>query len=115
MGLIKQFEVWITDLNPRRGTEPGKVRPVLIVQTNFLNQIHPSILICPITTNVIDASEILRVHLKKSEAGLKEKSDILIDQVRAIDKNRLVRKQGKIPATYVAQVKEGLKAVLDLY
>ena len=114
MAPIKQFEVWIADLNPRRGTEPGKVRPVLIVQTNFLNQIHPSILICPITTNIIDASKILRVHLKKREAGLKEKSDILIDQVRAIDKKRLVRRQGKVPTKYVAQVKDGLKAVLDL-
>ena len=63
---IKQFEIWIADLNPQIGTEPGKTRPVLIVQTNLLNKIlHPSTIVCPITTNVKIDSEILRVHLKK--------------------------------------------------
>ncbi|MEJ7677319.1 MAG: type II toxin-antitoxin system PemK/MazF family toxin [Segetibacter sp.] len=49
---IKQFEVWIVDLNPRMGTETGKTRPVIIIQTNLLNSFHPSTIICPITTNV---------------------------------------------------------------
>jgi len=112
---IKQFEIWIADLNLRKGTKPGKVRPVLIVQSNLLNQIHPSTIICPITTNVIEASEILRVHIQKGAAGLKEDSDILIDQVRAIDRRRLLDRRGKISAISIAQVKEGLKSVLDVY
>lgn len=40
---IKQFEIWIADLNPRRGTETGKIRPVIVVQTDLLNVEHPSI------------------------------------------------------------------------
>ena len=59
---VKQFEVWIADLNPTIGTESGKVRPVIIVQTDLLNEIHPSTIVCPITTNVQPKSEILRVH-----------------------------------------------------
>ena len=63
---IKRFEIWIADLNPQIGTEPGKTRPVLIVQTNLLNKLpHPSTIICPITTNTQKESEILRVHIKK--------------------------------------------------
>ena len=62
---IKQFDIWIADLEPQRGTETGKVRPVLIVQTNLLNNEHPSSIVCPITTNVQKDSEILRVHIKK--------------------------------------------------
>jgi mRNA interferase MazF len=51
--LINQYEIWIADLNPQIGTEAGKTRPVLIVQTNLLNKIpHPSTIVCPITTNI---------------------------------------------------------------
>ena len=50
---VNQWEVWIADMNPQVGTEVGKTRPVLILQTNLLNKIpHPSTIICPITTNI---------------------------------------------------------------
>ncbi len=111
---IKQFEIWLADLNPRMGTEPGKIRPVLIVQTDLLNADHPSILICPITTNVHIKSDILRVHLKKGMGKLKEDCDILIDQLRSIDNKRLFKKMGTIPEDLEEKVKENLKIVLDL-
>ena len=61
---IKQFEIWIADLNPKIGKEPGKTRPVVVVQTNLLNKIpHPSTIICPITTNVKKDSEILNLPI----------------------------------------------------
>ena len=92
-----QFEIWIANLDPRHGTETGKIRPVLIIQTNLLNKIHPSTLICPITTNVQPKSEILRVHIKKGTAKVKEDCDIMIDQIRAIDNKRLIKKVGELP------------------
>lgn len=111
---IKQFEIWIADLNPRIGTEAGKIRPVIVVQTELLNSEHPSTIVCPITTNVKPDSEILRVHLKKSKFGLKEDCDIMIDQVRAIDNKRLVKKVGEVNSDIAAKVRENLKIVLDL-
>ena len=76
---IKQFEIWIADLNPQVGTESGKTRPVLVVQTNLLNKLpHPSTIICPITTNVKNDVDILRVHLKKGMANLLQDCDIVI-------------------------------------
>jgi mRNA interferase MazF len=111
---IKQFEIWIADLNPRMGTEAGKIRPVIVVQTDLLNKEHPSTVICPITTNVKPDSEILRVHLKKSKFGLKEDCDIMIDQVRAIDNKRLVKKVGEVDSDIADKVRENLKIVLDL-
>lgn len=111
---IKQFEIWIADLNPRIGTETGKVRPVLIIQTDLLNSDHPSTLVCPITTNVQYESEILRVHLKKGMAKLKEDCDIMIDQIRSIDNKRLQKKIGSIPEEQEDKVKENLKIILDL-
>jgi len=111
---IKQFEIWIADLNPRMGTEAGKIRPVIIVQTDLLNNEHPSTIVCPITTNVKQDSEILRVHLKRSKFGLKEDCDIMIDQVRAIDNKRLVKKVGEVNSDAANKVRENLKIVLDL-
>ena len=111
---IKQFEIWIADLNPRMGTKAGKIRPVIVVQTDLLNKEHPSTVICPITTNVKPESEILRVHLKKSKFGLKEDCDIVIDQVRAIDNTRLVKKVGEVDRNIADRVRENLKIVLDL-
>ena len=111
---VKQFEIWIADLNPTIGTEPGKVRPVIIVQTDLLNKHHSSSIICPITTNIQKESEILRIHLKKGCCGLNEGCDIMIDQIRAIDNKRLIKKVGFTPIEISEKIKENLKILLDL-
>jgi mRNA interferase MazF len=112
---INQFEIWIADLNPQIGTEAGKTRPVLIVQTNLLNKIpHPSTIVCPITTNVQTQSDILRVHLKKGIANLYENCDVMIDQIRAIDNKRLVKKVGILPNDLIVKIKENIAIVIDL-
>jgi mRNA interferase MazF len=112
---INQFEIWIADLNPQIGTEPGKTRPVLVVQTNLLNKIpHPSTIICPITTITQKESDILRNHLKKGMANLNQDCDIMIDQIRAIDNKRLVKKIGDLPEDLINLVKENLMIIIDL-
>jgi len=112
---IKQFDIWIADLNPRIGTETGKRRPVLVIQTNLLNKVlHPSTIILPLTTNVKEAAEILRVHVEKGISGLNEDCDIMIDQIRAIDNNRLVKKLGSLPNGHARSVKENLALIIDL-
>jgi mRNA interferase MazF len=112
---IKQYEIWIADLNPQIGTEPGKTRPVLVIQTNLLNKIpHPSTIVCPITTNVKKDSEILRVHLKKGTTNLHQPCDIMIDQIRAIDNKRLTKRIGILPEDLIELVKENIQIVLDL-
>ena len=70
--IIKQFDIWLADLNPSRGTEPGKTRPVVIIQTDLLNDSHLSTIICPITTNIQPEIELLRVHLKKNQLDKKK-------------------------------------------
>jgi mRNA interferase MazF len=113
--MIKRFDIWIADLNPRVGTEPGKKRPVVVVQTELLNNLpHSSTIICPLTTHVNNEAEILRVHLKKGQAYLKKDCDILIDQIRAIDNRRLTEKIGTLPKRLQAKVKENISIVLDL-
>jgi mRNA interferase MazF len=111
---ISQYEIWIADLNPQKGTEPGKIRPVVVVQTNLLNTLpHKSTIICPITTNVQKKSDILRVHLLKGMANMNEDCDIMMDQIRAIDNKRLIKKIGDLPDNLSLKVKENLLIIID--
>lgn len=111
---INQFEIWIADLNPQIGTEAGKTRPVLVVQTNLLNKtLHPSTIVCPITTNVQKDADILRVHLKKGMANLQEHCDVMVDQIRAIDNKRLIKKVGNLPTELIYLIKENIAIMID--
>lgn len=111
---IKQFEIWLADLNPAFGREAGKTRPVVVVQTDLLNKFHPSTIICPITTNVKPDATILRIHLSKGTAKLRENCDIAIDQIRAVDNKRLLKKIGELPEEKIQLVKTNIGIVLDL-
>lgn len=109
---IKQYDIWLADLNPSQGTEPGKTRPVVIIQTDLLNDIHLSTIICPITTNVQADINLLRVHLKKGQ--LDKLSDVLVDQIRAIDNKRLINKIGHLNKDQIQKLKVNIRVVLDL-
>jgi mRNA interferase MazF len=83
-------EIWLANLNPGRGSEPGKIRPVLLLQNQaLLDAKHPSTLIIPLTTHLVDDAEPLRLRLT-AQGGLNKDSDLLIDQLRAIDNKRLI-------------------------
>ncbi len=83
-------EIWLANINPGRGSEPGKIRPVLILQNQaLLDAGHPSTLIIPLTTNLVDNAEPLRLRVAAKD-GLNKDSDLLIDQLRAIDNKRLI-------------------------
>jgi mRNA interferase MazF len=109
---INQYDIWLADLNPTIGTEPGKTRPVVVIQTDLLNETHTSTIICPITTNVQKDIEILRVHLKKNQ--LDKLSDILVDQIRAIDNKRFISKLGQLTNEQKTNLKNNIRIVLDL-
>jgi len=113
-GKFKHGEIWLADLNPGFGTEAGKVRPVLIIQTDFLNAYHPSTIICPITSEVHGDYPPLRVHLNKRNSGLEKRSDIMVDQIRTIDAKRLRRKVGKVTSEVLDELKYQLKNILDI-
>ncbi len=88
---IRHGSVWLANLNPRRGTEPGKTRPVLIFQNqDLIDAGHPSAIIIPLSTKLIDDAEPLRLRVTARES-LKKESDLLVDQIRAIDIARLTK------------------------
>ncbi len=112
---LSRGEVWIADLNPRQGTEPGKQRPVLIVQSQALQDAdHPSTIIVPLTTRVVDDAYPLRIRIP-ARGRLRHPSDLLTDQIRAIDNRRLVKGPvAKCSADLMRRVAGGIREVLAL-
>jgi mRNA interferase MazF len=109
---IKQFDIWLVDLKTSMGAEPSKTRPVVVIQTNLLNDVHFSTLICPITTNVKLEIDLLRVHLNNNQ--LDKASDILVDQISVIDNKKFLKKLSKLTKEQQEQLKFNLKTVMDL-
>lgn len=109
---IKKFHVYLVNLNPRFGTEPGKIRPVVVIQTDLLNAVHPSTLVCPITTKVHRQSQYLRVHLSITHGYLKHPSDIVVDQIRAIDNRRFLKHLGELHTAEKQRLLDNLKLIL---
>lgn len=106
---LNHGEVWLANLNPGRGTQPGKTRPVLIVQSQaLLDAGHPSTLVLPLTTRLIEDAEPLRLRLPAQDQ-LKQDSDVLVDQLRAVDNKRLI---GQALATYDAECMRRVYAAL---
>lgn len=106
--------VYMADLNPPRGTEPGKVRPVVALQTDQLAVKHPSTIVAPLTTNVVAHARLLRVHLKSGEANLSADCDVMVDQLRAIDNRRLRRALGAVPVRRLQEIEASIAVLLDL-
>ena len=104
----------MVNLNPARSTEPGKIRPAVVIQTNLLNHLdHPSTLICPITTQLSAEENILRVRLNSEGTGLEKGSEILVDQIRALDNRRFLEKLGKLSLEKSLELRGKLGAVMD--
>lgn len=109
----RRGRLYLADLGAGHGTEPGKVRPVLVLQTDMLNRSHSSTVVLPLTTKVRPESVLMRVHFKKGEAGLAADSDALIDQIRSIDNRRLRRELGVAPARRLEAVEHAVALLLD--
>jgi mRNA interferase MazF len=85
----KRGGIYLANFNPSKGTEAGKIRPCIVMQTNLLNEAgHPSTTVLPLTTQLIEESAPLRYRLAARD-GLQSDSDIMMDQTRTIDNRRI--------------------------
>lgn len=94
---VYKGDIWLANLNPqKRSNEIGKTRPVVVIQSNLLNQSdYSTVIVLPMTTVLIDDSEPLRFRIKKRK-DLEADSEVLIAHARAIDKERLLKKLGEL-------------------
>lgn len=111
---IRRGTLYLADLNPRAGTEAGKTRPVLVIQSDLLNEAgHPSTWVLPCTTRLV-GENILRVPLPRGIAGNRQACEVMIDQSRAIDNRRLVRALKPLPRMILREVEEKLRRLAEL-
>jgi mRNA interferase MazF len=111
---IEHGHLYTADLNPRAGTEPGKLRPVLVMQTNLLNDAHhPCTWVLPCTTR-LTGENVLRVVLPAGIAHNAKDCEVMIDQSRAVDNSRLRRHLGPLPRAILDEVKSKLRLLGDL-
>ena len=88
--MFNRAGIYLAKLYPSKGHEAGKTRPVLVLQTNMLNHIgHTTVIVVPLTTQLSNNTFPLRYSIPKRDK-LKEDSELLCDQISAIDINRLL-------------------------
>ncbi len=111
----KRGGVYLANFNPSRGTEPGKIRPCIVMQSNLLNDVdHPSTTILPLTTRLIEDAAPLRFRLIARD-GLKFDSDVMLDQTRTIDNRRINGEMLAILSDQeMGKIELFLRIVLDL-
>ena len=112
----RRWHVYTVDLEPRVGTKPGKQRPCLVVQpTEFAEAGHPSSVVLPLTSRVTSGDAFpLRVRIPAGTCGLKQNSDLLIDQILAWDHTLFREDLGEIPEAIQEKVRAALRDFLDL-
>ena len=85
----KRGGIYLANFNPSKGTEPGKIRPCIVMQSDLLNEAgHPSTTVVPLTTQLIEDAAPLRYRVAARD-GLQFDSDIMLDQTRTIDNRRI--------------------------
>lgn len=105
--MVSKGEIWLVNLNPvKKNNEMGKIRPVVVYQNDELNHSeYPTTIIIPLSTYLIDDAEPIRYRVKKRDK-LKEDSDIVITQIRAIDNDRFIEQLGYLTTDELMKIKE---------
>lgn len=112
--IIKRGDVFFADLSPVVGSEQGGQRPVLIIQNNIGNKYSPTVIIAAITAKISKGKLPTHVEVRKDDVGLIRDSVVLLEQIRTIDKKRLIQKLGELDASVMEKVDEALVVSLGL-
>jgi mRNA interferase MazF len=113
---VRRGEIWTANLNPARGQEIGKIRPVLIIQGDeLIEAATPMVVVLPLTTQVYPAFKLWRIGIPARDR-LREPCQVVVDQPRALDRARL----GDGPLTRLTRpeleaVERSLRVVLGMY
>lgn len=110
----RRGDVWLANLDPVLGSQQGKTRPVVIIQNDVANQYSPVVIVAALTTAVGAKEFPTEVRVSAPEGGLKRDSAILLNQVRTIDKRRLIARWGRLTPQTMEKVDEALKISLAL-
>jgi mRNA interferase MazF len=114
MVVIKRGDIFLANLEPIIGSEQGGIRPVLIIQNDVSNNHSPVVTIASITSKFFTKEYPTNVSLPKNFSGLEKDSTILLNQIRTIDKSRLMKKFGSLDFYFMNKVDLAIKISLGL-
>jgi mRNA interferase MazF len=110
----RRGHLYLADLAPRFGTEAGKVRPVVVIQSDLLNQAgHASTWVVPCTTR-LSGESLLRVALPAGAAGNREDCEVMVDQSRSIDNGRFRKLLRPLPPLLLKALEQKLRLLGEL-
>ena len=113
MASIRRGEIFLVNFDPTVGVEAKKTRPALVVSNDINNAHSPIVSISPITSNVTKVYSF-EVEIPPGVGGLKTRSKVMVNQTRAVDKIRLIKKLGHLPEQIMEDVNRALKLHYDL-
>jgi mRNA interferase MazF len=113
MASIERGDIFLVNFDPTVGAEAKKTRPAVVVSNNINNAHSPLISIAPITSNVTKVYSF-EVEVPARTAGLKTASKVMVNQTRAVDKLRLIKRMGHLPEAALRKVDSALKLHYDL-
>lgn len=105
---IKRGEIYLVNLDPVIGSEQGKTRPVLVIQNNIGNEFSPTIIIAAITSNIFKKNYLFNIFISSNDSGLNKNSTILLNQIRTIDRKRIIKKLGEIDNNTIKKIDKAL-------
>ncbi|MEZ0373907.1 MAG: type II toxin-antitoxin system PemK/MazF family toxin [Candidatus Sericytochromatia bacterium] len=107
-------EIWLVNFDPTIGSEIQKTRPALILQNDIANQHSPVTIVAALTSRFDNEMYPTEVHVPASEGGLSKDSTVLLNQLRTIDRQRLVKRLGRLKSETMVQVAHALTVSLGL-
>ncbi|TDM13754.1 type II toxin-antitoxin system PemK/MazF family toxin [Macrococcus bovicus] len=111
---MRRGEVFLADLSPVKGSEQGGKRPVVIIQNDVGNKYSPTVIVAAITAKINKARIPTHVEIGKTNHHLDKDSVILLEQIRTIDKNRLIEKLTVLSEEKMSEVNQALAISLGL-
>ncbi len=112
---LKRGDIILVSLDPTRGAEKKKTRPCLVIQNDIGNKVSPLTIVVVVTSQKeIDKKYPTDVWVNKGEGGLDYPSVIQCDQIRTIDKIRIIKRFGTLDSSIMEKVNQALKISVDL-
>ena len=111
---IQRGDIVLVNLDPVIGSEQGKTRPALIIQNNIGNKYSPTTIVAPITSKIFSKEFSTNVQISPQDSGLENESTILLNQIRTLDKSRIIKKLGSINDQVIKKVDLAIKISLNV-
>lgn len=112
--VVKRGEIYFANLGEGVGSEQNGVRPVIVIQNDVGNKYSPTTIVALITSMSKKLNLPVHLEISKEESSLPQNSVILLEQIRTIDKKRLIRKISKLDESIADNINNRLKISLGL-